>query len=209
MATERQPARPREPRRELILTEAARLFRERGFHGVGIDDIGAAAGITGPGVYRHFRSKDAVLGALMERAVAQLLERAEQIVDEGLPPHETLERLVGAHVDSVLENPDLTAVYFLEARHLTAERRHRRRRRERLYMEHWSATLADLGGGLSEGYVRVAVQSALWLINAFSLQREGLDSEKVRAMLTRMAVSALLSAVPAPALSPSVPSGSR
>lgn len=52
-------------RREQILKEAARLFAERGFHGVGVDEIGAAVGISGPGLYRHFPGKDAMLAELL------------------------------------------------------------------------------------------------------------------------------------------------
>ena len=54
-------------RREQILKEAARLFAERGFHGVGVDEIGAAVGISGPGLYRHFAGKDAMLAELLVR----------------------------------------------------------------------------------------------------------------------------------------------
>ena len=53
------PATP--TRREQILAAAAELFARHGFHGVGIDDIGSAVGISGPALYRHFRSKDAML----------------------------------------------------------------------------------------------------------------------------------------------------
>jgi AcrR family transcriptional regulator len=48
-------------RREQLVTAAARLFAERGFHGVTIEELGAAVGISGPGFYKHFASKDAVL----------------------------------------------------------------------------------------------------------------------------------------------------
>ena len=65
------------PRRELLLTAAADLFAARGFHAVGIDDIGEAAGITGPGVYRHFSSKQTILATLIERTMDRMLELAE------------------------------------------------------------------------------------------------------------------------------------
>ena len=55
------------PRREQLLQCAADLFSARGYHAVGIDDIGAAAGISGPGVYRHFPGKQALLAALCDR----------------------------------------------------------------------------------------------------------------------------------------------
>jgi AcrR family transcriptional regulator len=61
-------------RREQILREAARLFAERGFHGVGVDEIGAAVGISGPGLYRHFAGKDAMLAELLVGISGRLLD---------------------------------------------------------------------------------------------------------------------------------------
>ena len=49
---------PADQRRAQLLAEAARLFVERGYAGVGIDEIGAAAGISGPAVYRHVSGKE-------------------------------------------------------------------------------------------------------------------------------------------------------
>ena len=56
---------PTADRRAQIRTVAARLFATSGFHGVTIEDIGAACGISGPAVYRHFPSKDALLADLL------------------------------------------------------------------------------------------------------------------------------------------------
>src|SRR3954463_3542383 len=72
-------------RREQILAAAAELFARHGFHGVGIDDIGAAVGISGPALYRHFRSKDAMLGEMLTAISEVLLDggqsRAEKYGD--------------------------------------------------------------------------------------------------------------------------------
>ncbi len=58
---------------------AARLFAERGFHGVSVGDIGKAVGVSGPALYKHFDSKDAVLAemlvAISERLLAEGQER--------------------------------------------------------------------------------------------------------------------------------------
>src|ERR1700727_853967 len=60
------PVRARsKPRRAEIMSAAAALFAQRVFHGVSIDDIGAAAGLSGPGIYRHFPSKEAVLAQML------------------------------------------------------------------------------------------------------------------------------------------------
>lgn len=69
-------------RREQILREAARLFAERGFHGVGVDEIGAAVGISGPGLYRHFAGKDAMLAELLVGISGQLLTGGKRRVAE-------------------------------------------------------------------------------------------------------------------------------
>ncbi|MGC9500044.1 TetR/AcrR family transcriptional regulator [Streptomyces sp. WG7] len=69
-------------RREQILREAARLFAERGFHGVGVDEIGAAVGISGPGLYRHFAGKDAMLAELLVGISDSLLTGAKRRLAE-------------------------------------------------------------------------------------------------------------------------------
>jgi TetR/AcrR family transcriptional regulator, transcriptional repressor for nem operon len=54
-----------------ILKEAARLFRERGFDGVGVADIMKAAGLTHGAFYAHFPSKGALEAKALEQAFAQ------------------------------------------------------------------------------------------------------------------------------------------
>lgn len=56
--------------RQSIVTNASRLFRERGFDGVGVADIMAAAGLTHGGFYRHFSSKQALIGEAIAHAFA-------------------------------------------------------------------------------------------------------------------------------------------
>ena len=48
-----------------ILATAAELFAARGFHGVSVADLGAACGISGPALYKHFPSKDAMLAEML------------------------------------------------------------------------------------------------------------------------------------------------
>ena len=67
----RYPASETAEKHERILSEAARLFRERGFDGVGIADIMKAAGLTHGAFYAHFPSKDALEAEAVERAFTQ------------------------------------------------------------------------------------------------------------------------------------------
>jgi AcrR family transcriptional regulator len=60
-------------RRAMILMAAAAMFRSHGYAGASIEAIAAAAGISGPGIYRYFNGKTEILLALLERAVAQAM----------------------------------------------------------------------------------------------------------------------------------------
>src|SRR5260370_38066471 len=67
--------------RERIVETAARLFRENGFDGVGVDAIMNAAGLTHGGFYGHFRSKDDLAAEAMTRA--RRVERQTRFTDLG------------------------------------------------------------------------------------------------------------------------------
>src|SRR5260370_14694964 len=60
---------------ERILDVAARLFRERGFDGVGVSDLMKAAGLTHGGFYGHFASKEDLMAQACTRALAGSLDR--------------------------------------------------------------------------------------------------------------------------------------
>jgi AcrR family transcriptional regulator len=79
-------------RYEAILAAARVLFDERGFDQTTIGDIGAGAGISGPGVYRHFACKADILTALAERS----LERHRAVVDAALALDDREERIAYA-----------------------------------------------------------------------------------------------------------------
>jgi AcrR family transcriptional regulator len=59
-----------EARTAAILDAARHLFRVRGYPGTTVADIGSHAGISGPGIYRHFTGKRAILLELVEEAIA-------------------------------------------------------------------------------------------------------------------------------------------
>lgn len=73
---------PGQARREAILDAASGLFAERGYHGASLRDISRRAGISHPGMLHHFASKDALLGAVIDRLEAHaqgLLDSVESI----------------------------------------------------------------------------------------------------------------------------------
>jgi AcrR family transcriptional regulator len=179
------------PRREQLLGAAAALFSERGFHAVGIDDIGAAAGISGPGVYRHFASKQALLEALCDRAMTRMLHGARRLRSEHDDPVDALEALVDLHADFAVQHRALLGVWLREQRALSGDVRRSLRRRQREYERVWRTAAAPLRTDLDEAEVAVVVAAALALLNSTALTDATVAPDRLRALLRRTALAAL------------------
>lgn len=104
--------RPSTSRREQILAVAATQFAERGFHGVSVYDLGAALGISGAALYKHFASKEALLGEMLVGISERLLSEGQRRADEAAAagPDAVLQALIGWHVEFALAHPALITV---------------------------------------------------------------------------------------------------
>lgn len=183
----------RPPRRDLLLAAAADLFSSRGYHAVGVDDIGAAAGISGPGVYRHFAGKQALLGQLCERAMSRMLDGAQEIVRRG----EGLEALLDLHVRFAVDERALLGVWAREQRALDDDVRRSLRARQRAYEQVWRDVAAPLRPDLTAEEVALTVTATLALLNATALVDSGVPPQRRQLLLRRMALAAVLSGPPA------------
>ena len=182
-------ARP--SRREQILQAAARLFAERGARSVGVDDIGAAVGVTGPAIYRHFTGKDAMLAEMLLRISERLQAGAEQVVREaGEDPHDQLAALVGFQVDFALDNPALITVQDRDLVALSDDDARRVRRLQRAYVEQWVAVLAALDPGASTASCRARAHALFGLINSTPHSGGRLSRTSMVGLLTAMATAA-------------------
>jgi TetR/AcrR family transcriptional regulator, transcriptional repressor for nem operon len=77
----RRSAADTEQSREKIIASAGALMRAHGFDGIGIDAIVDRAGLTAGAFYRHFESKQALLEAVVERAVIEAAQHMPKLVD--------------------------------------------------------------------------------------------------------------------------------
>lgn len=179
--------RRRDPeRRERILGAAAELAARRGFHTVGMADIGAEAGIVGSGIYRHFGSKDAVLVALLDQVMDRLQTGAERILAATTDERVTLSALVRDHIRVAIEDRSVLAVYHREIHNLPEDERRRLRRRQRHYLEDWVHMLAPLRRDLADGELRLAVHAAVGAVQSTLFFRSGLAPERLAELLDTM-----------------------
>lgn len=178
---------PTADRRVQIRTVAARLFAGSGFHGVTIEDIGAACGISGPAVYRHFPSKDALLSDLLVGISDYLLAGAQRVASDG----GGLEELVRFHLDFSLEHPDLIRVQDRDLDNLGEDAR-KVRRLQRAYVDLWARALQAALPSLDAAAARSRAHAAFGLLNSTPHSAAGQDEAVVRELLRRMALAALI-----------------
>ena len=177
-------------RRDQILATAAELFAARGFHGVSVVDIGAACGISGPALYKHFASKQAVLAEMLVSISEELLSVGTQRVTAAGGPDGALSALVEWHVDFALRHRPLIVVQDRDWESLPAEARERVRSLQREYVELWAGQLLLTDDQLDLPTARAMAHAAFGLINS-TPHSALLPDPAMREVLTRMALGSL------------------
>ncbi|WP_400995644.1 TetR/AcrR family transcriptional regulator [Agromyces sp. GXQ0307] len=158
--------RAKADRRAALLAAAARLFAERGYPGVTLEELGQAAGVSGPAVYRHFPGKAAVLAAILVDASQGLLDGGHRTVEEVAAPDDALRALIRFHVDFALANADVIRVQDRDLDSLGDADAHEVRRLQRSYVELWVGVLARLRPDRAESELRIRAHAAFGLINS-------------------------------------------
>ncbi len=181
----------RPSRREQILQAAAQLFAERGSRAVGVDDVGAAVGVTGPAIYRHFASKDAMLAEMLLRISERLLEGGTRCVAEaGDDVDAQLRALIAFQVDFALTNPALITVQDRDLGSLAEEDAGQVRRLQRRYVEVWVDVLGRLHRTTDVATCRARAHAVFGLINSTPHSAGRLGRPAMARLLSEMAWAA-------------------
>ncbi len=178
-------------RREQILHVAATLFARHGFHGVSIAELGAAVGVSGPALYRHFPGKEALLAEMLVGISEYLLDGGRARAARADDPGQALTELVEFHVDFALQHPQLITVQDRDLANLPVQVRRKVRALQRAYLQIWVDTLRKLIPDLSAEAARIAAHGAFGLLNSTPHSATGSNPRQVAALLHRMAIAAL------------------
>lgn len=116
--------RPKNRKAQIALV-AAEAFSDRGYHAVGVDDIAATLGISGPALYRHFPNKYALFVQAALSTVGSLRSAADTAADASadLPPEGRLDAVLRALISTTVENRRIGGLYRWEGRYLLPEDR--------------------------------------------------------------------------------------
>lgn len=202
----RQPAGPhtgrdkqKSDRRAQLLAAAAELMAERGYLAVRLEDIGAAAGVSGPAIYRHFPGKEALLVELLVGVSTRLLDGARDVVapvtTEAPDAASALDALTEFHLEFALSEPDLIRIQDRDLANLPVGAQRQVRRAQRSYVETWVGVLVRLHPDLAEDDARVMAHAVFGLLNstAHSIRSTGPRSiARSRDVLRAMTRAALM-----------------
>jgi AcrR family transcriptional regulator len=165
--TDTRGQRPERPsllpasRQEAILTAAARLFGTRGYQAVGVDDIGAEAGITGATIYYHFENKAAILAATLNRCLQAMLFDLSGALDSSRSAGEALDKVVGYFVRTCVEHGHVVGALQKEAINLPDDERRALFQAEREYRDEWVSLLVQHRPALSQAEAQILVRATI------------------------------------------------
>lgn len=150
-------------RRQELLDIAATAFAERGFANVTVDELGAAAGISGPALYHHFVGKEALLGEMLVGISERLLADARH---QARRPAGLLDRLIRSHCEFAVDNPALITLHYRDLVHVTDAEARRIRRIQSRYVAIWVDAIVATDPQVDATTARAATHAALGLVNS-------------------------------------------
>jgi len=183
--------RAKADRRTALLAAAAELFAERGFARVSLEELGAAAGISGPAVYRHFPGKRALLAAVLVGVSHDLVSGGQAVIARADDDEAALRELIAFHVEFALTNPDVIVVQDRDLDSLEPDDRQAVRSLQRGYIEAWVGVLAGIHPAVAVAELRIRVRATFGLINSTPHSARTAPRSAVRGLLERMAFVAL------------------
>jgi AcrR family transcriptional regulator len=179
-------SRRKSDRRLQLLSAAERLFAERGFLAVRLEDIGAATGVSGPAIYRHFPNKESLLVELLVGISTRLLTGAREVRSRATDTAAALDGLIDFHLDFALGEPDLIRIQDRDLAHLPAAADRQVRRAQRQYVEVWVGVLRELQPDLAEADARLMAHAVFGLLNSTPHSLKRADSRAARAVRSRV-----------------------
>jgi AcrR family transcriptional regulator len=178
--------------RERLLTHAATLFAREGYDETALNDIGAAAGVTGPNLYSYFDSKADILDTVLARALNALWLLLDRVLRENNNPANALHDLVRGYTQLVLERTLLISVLMTRQHNLDETIR----ARQREYITEWVALLRAARPELDTPTARALVHTALAVINNTAQMGSDDDDHGFGDDITAMATAVLFNTSP-------------
>ncbi len=109
--------------KERILRAATKLFGKRGFTETTMEMIAKEARIGKSTIFYYFKSKEGILGKIMEQSVIEVHNNLIKIVNSNANPKEKLKKAITNHIHYLTKYIDNVKIFLSEFKHLSPKRR--------------------------------------------------------------------------------------
>jgi AcrR family transcriptional regulator len=180
-----------------ILTAAAQIFREKGYHASSMQEIAEAVNLQKASLYHHITSKQEILFELLDQAFDLLIDTLEAVTKESLPAPEKLRLAIDKYAEIIDAYRDISAVVLLEYRSLDTKLRQKHIPRRDQFESLWRDIIQE---GVSKGEfscenVDIAVKMLIGALNWMIMwyQPDGkLKADEIASLATSLYLKGLL-----------------
>jgi AcrR family transcriptional regulator len=179
-------------RRAQLLTLAAKMISESGYHAVGMDDIGEAAGISGPALYKHFRGKQEILGEILIEPTERLDRGARRVVANADSPQAALDALVEWHTTFTARGINVVRIYYSCLQEMAPVDREVLEKKLDAYIAIWIEQIRAVRPDIRLTSARAVVMALFRLFNVPHAERAAHSREDLIGVMAKASLHAVL-----------------
>lgn len=128
-------------RKEVIVTKAAALFREKGFKAASMRDLAEAVGVEAASLYNHIKSKTELLHELCFGVANSFMHKMDEVEYKRIPAIEKVEELIRFHINEMVNNYEEVYVSDREWKHLSDPYLSNFQNQRRMYRKRFAAII--------------------------------------------------------------------
>jgi AcrR family transcriptional regulator len=139
------------PRKEVIITKASQLFREKGFNATSMRDLAEHVGVEAASLYNHIKSKSELLQEICFKVANNFMTHMEKVIVSDQSAIGKVEAILRFHINQMLHNYEEVYVGDREWKHLTEPYLSNMRSQRRTYRQHIASIIEE---GIRKGEIR-------------------------------------------------------
>ncbi|MFS0599265.1 TetR/AcrR family transcriptional regulator [Peribacillus frigoritolerans] len=152
---------------ETIMYVAAKIFASKGYRSTRLDDIARKLNVSKPALYYYIDSKYQILVLIFEKIMDIYITNANEIIKMNLAPEDKFKGLVRKHAMALVENQELSKIFFHERAQLTLTEQKELYRKVRVYEAIFEqAYLVGQGTSFKNLNVQIVIKGIFGMINS-------------------------------------------
>ena len=130
-------------RKDIIVSKAATLFREKGYKAASMRDLAEAVGVEAASLYNHIKSKSELLQELVFNVANRFMVKLDEIESENISSLEKMEKILRFHIDEMINHYEEVYVNDTEWKHLSDPYLSNYQNQRRVYRKRLAAIIEE------------------------------------------------------------------